>query len=94
MTFKAYSGTKYFLGSNETYSVAGYNVHLGRWLQPYVFNVFLPTVILVLISFVSFSIPVEQVPGRMSLVITIFLMLVNISSSLQANGPKVPWMQS
>ena len=44
---------------------------------------------LLLISFIGFFIPVEMIPGRMALLVTIFLMLVNISSSEKADGPNV-----
>ncbi len=73
---------------NLTYSTTGFNIYLTRWLQPYVWNTYLPSGILVLISFISFAIPVEQVPGRMALIVTIFLMLVNISTSLKTTEPK------
>ena len=44
---------------------------------------------LLLISFIGFFIPVQMVPGRMALLVTIFLMLVNITTSLKATGPRV-----
>ena len=52
-------------------------------------NVYLPTGTLVLISWISFFVPAELVPGRMALLVTIFLMLVNISNSARSNAPKV-----
>ena len=45
---------------NRSLSVAGYEIHMRRWIQPFIFNVYLPTGVLVLISFVSFSVPVDQ----------------------------------
>ncbi len=74
---------------NITYSNTGYKIYLRRWLLPYIFNIYLPTGILVLISFISFAVPGDQVPGRMALIITVFLMLVNISMSLNRSEPKV-----
>ena len=84
-----HKGSYYSLGSSINYSVMGYKIHLRRWLGPHLWNVYLPTGTLVLISFISFSIPVEQVPGRMALIVTIFLMLVNIRSAVGNKGPKV-----
>ena len=39
-------------------------------------------------SWVSFVIPPEVIPGRMSLLVTIFLVLVNIFNSVTINTPK------
>ncbi len=74
---------------NKTFSVAGFQIRLKRFIQPFVLNIYLPTAAMVLISFISFSIPIDQVPGRMALCVTLFLMLVNLSSSARNSGPKV-----
>ena len=76
-------------GNDDPYSLSGVEIHLHRQLQPFVLNVFFPSGVLVVISFVSFLIPVDQLPGRMSLIVTTFLMLITISSSERLNGPKV-----
>ena len=73
----------------DNYSVTGYRIRMERWAQPYIWNTYLPSGILVLISFISFSIPADQVPGRVALPVTTFLMLVNIAGSVRATGPKV-----
>ena len=52
-------------------------------------NTYLPTLLLTLASFIGFVIPVAIVPGRMALLVTIFLMLVNISSTERNRGPVV-----
>jgi hypothetical protein len=44
---------------------------------------------MILISFISFIIPVEMLPGRMALLVTIFLMLVNIANSERTRSPTV-----
>jgi hypothetical protein len=64
-------------------------IHLERRFGSFFSSVYLPTMMLVLISFIGFFIPVQMVPGRMALLVTIFLMLVNISNSLKARGPNV-----
>ena len=50
-------------------------------------NAFIPTYLLVTASFIGFLIPVEMVPGRIALLVTIFLMLVNMSSAERNKGP-------
>ena len=47
--------------------------------------------VLTLASFIGFLIPVEMVPGRMALLVTIFLMLVNIRSTEKRTGPIVSY---
>ena len=52
-------------------------------------NTYLPTALLTIASFISFLIPVDVVPGRMALLVTIFLMLVNIRATERRMGPFV-----
>ena len=70
-------------------TLSGFEVTMERVPSPFYFNTFLPTLILTLISFLGFVIPVEKVPGRTALLVTIFLMLVNISSTEKNRGPVV-----
>ena len=73
----------------KAYSVAGFQFRLSRRFRPIFSNTYLPCIMLLLISFIGFFIPVQMVPGRMALLVTIFLMLVNITTSLKATGPRV-----
>ena len=70
-------------------SVAGFKLRLKRRYTPIFFNTYFPIMMLILISFIGFFIPVHIIPGRMALLVTIFLMLVNISSSEMTDGPMV-----
>ena len=72
-----------------TYSVTGVEIRLKRQIKPIIMNVYFPSGALVAISFISFLIPVGRLQGRLSLVGTIFLMLVTISASERRNGPRV-----
>ena len=74
---------------NETFSVTLLPVKLKRNTSPFFTNIYLPTELLTIISFIGFVIPVDLVPGRMALLVTIFLMLVNISSIERNRGPIV-----
>jgi hypothetical protein len=76
-----------FLGGN--YSAAGFNVHLMRLTTPFLLDVYMPSAILVTASWISFAIPVENVPGRMSLLVTVLLMLLNISATVGAKSPLI-----
>lgn len=69
--------------------VTGFAISLTRYPYPFFFDTYLPTELLTLISFIGFVIPVEIVPGRTALLVTIFLMLINISNMVQHRGPVV-----
>ena len=56
----------------------GFTLKLRRCLLSYVFKYYMPCATIVIISQISFLIPPEQVPGRISLLVTTFLILVNI----------------
>ncbi len=70
------------------YSRAGLLVHLSRIRLPFVLTWYLPSAVLVVVSWISFLVPAELVPGRMALLVTIFLMLVNVSTSYQEKSPE------
>ena len=72
--------------------VTGFAISLTRFPYPFFFDTYLPTELLTLISFIGFVIPVEIVPGRTALLVTIFLMLINISNMVQHRGPVVRTM--
>ena len=81
--------TMMFNTLNLEHSVDGFVIRLKRRPTPIMINTYLPCMMLLLISFIGFFIPVDMIPGRMALLVTIFLMLVNISSSEKTNGPNV-----
>ena len=78
-----------YVDGNETYSKSGFTLVLKRSPTPFFMNVYLPTALLTISSFIGFMIPVDVVPGRMALLVTTFLMLVNISSTERNRGPVV-----
>ena len=74
---------------NENISLSGFTAVLERSSTPFLMNTYLPTGLITLGSFIGFLIPVDKVPGRMALLVTIFLMIVNIRSTEQRKGPVV-----
>ena len=50
-------------------------------------NVYLPTSLLVVASWIGFFVPADMIPGRMALLVTILLMLINTSSTVIRNSP-------
>ena len=77
------------MDTNEPFSQTGFILILDRSPAKFFLNIYIPTFLLTISSFIGFLIPVEMVPGRMALLVTIFLMLVNMSSTEQNRGPIV-----
>ena len=87
ISFEPLLDKQYLMGEDR--SAAGFTVKLARTPYPFFTNTFLPTGLLTIISFIGFVIPVDLVPGRMALLVTIFLMLVNINTTERNRGPIV-----
>merc|ERR1712133_335953 len=49
---------------------------------------YLPSGLFVVVSWISFLIPVNAIPGRMILIVTLFLALINMFNTVTANTPK------
>jgi len=49
----------------------------------FVVQVYLPSAMFVIVSWVSFLVKPEVVPGRMAMLVTLFLVLINIFNSVR-----------
>ena len=56
----------------------GFNITLQRISQAYLFQYYFPCAAIVVVSHISFVIPLTAIPGRVALVVTQFLTLTNI----------------
>ena len=56
----------------------GFNLTLDRIIQPYLLQYYFPSMAIVIVSQISFIIPLSAIPGRVALVVTQFLTLTNI----------------
>jgi len=70
-----------------TYAACGFQVKLVRKTMQYLVQVYLPSGMFVLVSWVSFLIKPEVVPGRMAMLVTLFLVLINIFNSVRERAP-------
>jgi len=70
------------------YSVAGFELTLRRKVSHYIITYYLPSGMFVIVSWISFLVPPAVVPGRMTLLVTVFLVLVNIFNTITTNIPK------
>jgi len=75
-------------GALGNFSLAGFEMKLSRHVMSYIITYYLPSGLFVLVSWISFLIPPDIVPGRMALLITLFLVLVNIFNNINSNSPK------
>ena len=71
----------YLDGSNEMENgikCIGFNITLDRVVRVYLFQYYFPSIAIVVVSMISFIIPVSATPGRVALMVTQFLTLINI----------------
>ena len=62
----------------STNSVFGINYYMKRKLSTYIYRYFLPSSMIVAMSFFSLMIPLSALPGRVAMIVTLFLTLTNI----------------
>ena len=68
-------------------SVIGFDIVMTRKITPFILNHYMPATILVVISWISFWIPIDSVPARMALLVTIYLVLTNIGTGTRVQAP-------
>lgn len=57
-------------------------------MSHYIITYYFPAGMFVIVSWISFLVPPESVPGRMTILVTVFLVLVNIFNSITSNIPR------
>merc|ERR1719384_2871191 len=75
-------------GELGNFSVAGFEMKLNRHVSHYLITYYLPSGLFVIVSWISFVVPPDIIPGRMALLVTLFLVLVNIFNTVTTNTPK------
>ncbi|XP_059083258.1 glutamate-gated chloride channel alpha-like [Tigriopus californicus] len=68
-------------------SQTGFQIHLERKMSTYIFNYYLPSGLFVIVSWMSYVIPPDSIPARITLIITTFLVLVNIATTAFSKFP-------
>ena len=56
----------------------GLNITISRQFEPYLYQYYIPTMLIVTSSFFSFFIPLTAIPGRVAILVTQFLTLTSI----------------
>lgn len=65
------------------YSQVGFVAKMSRRTQTYVLKYYVPCLAMVVISFMSFAIPADAIPGRVALLVTVFLVLSTFFGEIQ-----------
>ena len=81
-----------YAGTNQRYSITGFRISLKRHTSKYLFLYYLPSTLFVITSWISFLIPPEVVPGRMALLVTLLLVLINIFNNVTSITPNTDGM--
>ena len=76
-----------FVYEGKRYAVCGVHLVLDRTREQIFFQVYLTSTMFVVVSWVSFIIKPDVVPGRMGVLVTIFLVLINIFNNVKGNAP-------
>merc|ERR1719295_927215 len=78
----------HYMAIGMNYSATGFELVLTRKMSFYIVTYYLPSGLFVVVSWISFLVNPEVIPGRMTLLITIFLVLINIFNTIQTNSPQ------
>ena len=62
----------------ETKTKIGLDIHIERALRPYILKYYVPCITIVIMSQISFIIPLDALPGRVALGVTQFLTLMSL----------------
>ena len=65
-------------GDLGNFSITGIEINFKRHSVKYLYVYYLPSGLFVVVSWVSFLVPPEIIPGRMAMLVTLFLVLTNI----------------
>ena len=79
----------FFIGN---FSVAGFQLRLKRKVMHYIITCYFPSGMFVVVSWISFLVPPDIIPGRMALLVTVFLVLINIFNTVTSKIPKADGM--
>ena len=64
---------------NTGRSTVGMSIEMSRLVNSFILKYYIPCVAIVLVSGLSFVIPLTSIPGRVALLVTQFLTLINLS---------------
>jgi len=69
------------------YAACGFQIFLQRKHQPLIYQIYIPCCLFVAVSWISFIIDPKVIPGRMSLLVILFLVIINVFNNVRASAP-------
>ena len=72
---------------NKTLAVSGFVFYINRKSATYQWTYFIPCSLMVVLSWMSFLIKPDVVPGRVGLLLTLLLMVINLSNTVSRTSP-------
>jgi hypothetical protein len=80
------------LDDERLYPVIAFTLQFSRLTQHYFWNIITPTLIMVTLSFMSFTVPVNEVADRASITLTLLLSIIAYKFIIKDELPKVNFM--
>ena len=77
-----------------SFSTCGFVIELKRGLIQMMIQVYVASILLVITAWLSFMVDPAAVPGRMAMLVTSFLALINIVAAVKMNSPKCDKMNA
>ena len=77
-----------YLVQNRNTSVSGFYLIMSRKPSIFISTYFIPSGLMVVISWISFVVKMEVVPGRLGLLITLLLVMNNMSNTVSSTIPR------
>ena len=85
---------KICFSSETTFTCLSTNLHLQRNIGYYMAQVFVPSILIVILSWVSFWIHVDAIPARISLGVLTVLTITTQSSGIRSSLPRVSYVKA
>jgi hypothetical protein len=74
--------------SNSPWSITGFKLQLTTRRSEYVYNYMFPSALCVIVSWITFVLPLEDVNARVAILITMLLVLVTVFNSVLEKTPR------
>ena len=78
---------RYVWHGHGNYSLAGFEISLHRHRGRYILYNHMPSGLFVCVSWISFVVPIDAIPGRMALLVTLLLVMINMFNSSVEKEP-------
>ena len=74
--------TEILFSSGATFSLTGFRIRMIRFSSQFFLKDFLPVMGIVCVSWASFLIPPTAIPGRVALLVTLFLVIITLFANI------------